>query len=151
MTEAATPSTKFPPENESELLAEIVTHLQWTGLEDPACQIYSPSSIQHPLLDFVLMLLIVHNLTKMITAVSTGFLVGKKLQETDGWILLTGLVTFINHQNPQVLKNLWERLQQAKNSFTLNNDTQELTNISLFMRFLQQNSLQEIIQPNQTS
>ena len=100
---------------------------------------------------FVLMLLIVHNLTKMITAVSTGFLVGKKLQETDGWILLTGLVTFINHQNPQVLKNLWERLQQAKNSFTLNNDTQELTNISLFMRFLQQNSLQEKIQPNQTS
>ena len=34
------PGSQFPPDGESELLAELTTHLQWAGLEDPSRQVY---------------------------------------------------------------------------------------------------------------
>ena len=37
------PGCQFPPPGEeSELLAELINHLQWVGLDHPATQVYSP-------------------------------------------------------------------------------------------------------------
>ena len=37
------PDCQFPPPGEeSELLAELINHLQWVGLDDPTSQVYSP-------------------------------------------------------------------------------------------------------------
>ena len=38
------PSVQFPMAGEeSELLSELITFLQWTGLDDPGHQVYSPA------------------------------------------------------------------------------------------------------------
>ena len=95
-------ATLFPPAGESELLAELVSHLQWTGLDDPIKQVYSPANQSPELLDLLLTLLVIHNLSRMVTMASTGFLVGKKLSDIDGWIFLSGLVTLLHQQHPQV-------------------------------------------------
>ena len=92
----------FPPLSESELLAELVTHLQWTGLDDPAQQVYSPASQSPHLLDLLLALVVTHNLARMVMMPSTGFLVGKRISDVDGWIFLSGLVAALNQQHPQV-------------------------------------------------
>ena len=55
------------------------------------------------MLDLLLALVVTHNLARMVTTVSTGFLVGKRMTDVDGWIFLSGLVTLLNQQNPKVL------------------------------------------------
>ena len=102
LTTAVDNAASFPPLGESELLAELVSHLQWTGLDDPTMQVYSPANQSPELLDLLLTLLVIYNLSRMVAMASTGFLVGKKLSDVDGWIFLSGLVTLLHQQHPQV-------------------------------------------------
>jgi len=135
----AVPIPEFPPDQgESELLAALVPLAQWVGLDNPGQQVYCPSSRRPPaLLPLLLSLLVVQNLLKAAPSPATHFLIGKKPGEMDGWLLLSGLATFLQQLHPQVGKQLVEKLTQARDSFTLASDHQEAHHMGQFLQLLQ--------------
>ena len=62
---------------------------------------YSSSSRAPDRLELLLSLLILHNLGRAISSPATGFLLGKKQSELDGWIFLSGLASLLT--KPDVL------------------------------------------------
>merc|ERR1719341_3220818 len=84
--------SEFPKSGvESELMTELIPFLQWSGLDDPLCQVYSPSSKPPERMAYLLALSVLYNLARMVFSTSTGFLVSKRPAEVDGWVFLTGL------------------------------------------------------------
>ena len=53
-------------------------------------------------LELLLSLLILQNLARMTFSPSTGFLLGKKQNEVDGWVFLSGLASLLTQYNPRV-------------------------------------------------
>jgi len=131
--------SKFPKSGvESELMTELIPFLQWSGLDDPLCQVYSPSSRPPERMASLLALSVLHNLARMVFSTSTGFLISKRPAEVDGWVFLTGLSILLIQFNEQIFDNMDRLLEQAENSFTLGNESLELNNLSIFRKFLRQ-------------
>ena len=57
--------TEFPrPGVESELMTELIPFLQWSGMDDPLCQVYSPAARPPEGLASLLALTVLHNLAR---------------------------------------------------------------------------------------
>ena len=133
------PDVEFPRGSESEVLSELISYLQWLGLDDPTHQVYSPSNrwirliirkFVHnlhliwlsnrtpPRVEYLLTLMTLSNLSRMVFSTSTGFLVSKKLTEVDGWVFLSGLSLLMLQYSPQVwIMNSW--WMESLSSFVL--------------------------------
>ena len=67
---------------------------------------YSSSYRAPDRLELLLSLLILHNLGRAISSPATGFLLGKKQSELDGWIFLSGLASLLTQYNPRVSQSV---------------------------------------------
>ena len=65
-------------------------------------KVFSPHLRAPDRLELLLSLLVIHNLARMVFSTSTGFLLGKKQGEVDGWMFLSGLSVLLTQYNPRV-------------------------------------------------
>ena len=92
-------------------------------------------------LELLLTLMILNYLSRMVFSTSTGFLVSKKMLESDGLMILSGLSVLLHQFNPQVTADVCSLLAQAENSLTISNETTELSTVRLFRKyFIQTNN-----------
>jgi len=140
MANATNSECEFPGKGESMLLEELCSYLRWSGLDDPNRQVYSPLSSPVPQVDLLLSLLIMSLTSRMVFSINTGFLVGKKGGDVDGWIVLVGVSTILQQQHPQVTHRLVERLAQAAQSMTVSGENLEANVILIFLRHFQETS-----------
>ena len=92
-----------------------------------------PSSLELLLSLFVLSLA-----PRLVFSVHTGFLVGKKGGDLDGWTVLVGLTTLVQQHHPDLAAGLVARLGQAVRSLTVAGEERETTNMVIhFVKNLQ--------------
>ena len=92
---------------ESELLTELISFLQWSGLDNPRAQVYSPASRPPERLSSLVSLTVLHNLSRMVSSTATGFLVSKRPAEADGWVFIAGLLILLIQFHDQVNITPW--------------------------------------------
>jgi len=138
LTAASSEDTQFPgDQGESELLAALVPLTQWVGLEEPSHQVYcTPQRSPPPLLPLLLSLLVLHATSRSSASPATSFLLGRRPGEVDGWVLLSGLATLLRQLHPQVGEEVSQRLEQARDSFTLASEAQEAQHTDMFLQQL---------------
>ncbi|XP_075234737.1 WASH complex subunit 5-like isoform X1 [Lycorma delicatula] len=105
-----------PAQNDSNLLVELTTYLDWAGIGNPFAKIYvtTKNLTYFPLLSF---LFVISQLPKMTLDKNIGLVWKKSGDPLDGIPFVVGLQTLFRHFHPEVRSQLLLYLGQYVNSF----------------------------------